>query len=157
MLGSICADTAGSDTVGSAMSFLFYELAKHQEQAEKVFAELQSIDIFDCAALLSLPHLSAVINETLRFHHVIPTGGYRDTPKEGLVISGRFIPEGTTVIAPRYILNRRELIQRFLGSLIVLEEKKRSPLLICYLFVNCSRLRICEAYGVDSRTMDRSA
>ncbi|MCJ1373406.1 hypothetical protein MMC20_004634 [Loxospora ochrophaea] len=103
---SIVAIVAGSDTVGSAMSFLFYELAKHQEQAEKVFAELQSIDIFDCAALLSLPHLSAVINETLRFHHVIPTGGYRDTPKEGLVISGRFIPEGTTVIAPRYILNR---------------------------------------------------
>ena len=74
-----------------------------------MFAELQTVDVHNCAALLSLPHLSAVINETLRFHHVIPTGGYRDTPEEGLTIGGQFIPKDTTIIAPRYILNRCEL------------------------------------------------
>ena len=88
--------------------FLFYELAKHPEQAEKLYAELKTVDVHDCSAVLPLPHLGALINETLRFHHVIPTGGYRDTPQEGLTIGGQYIPKDTTVIAPRYILNRRK-------------------------------------------------
>ncbi|KAL9089692.1 MAG: hypothetical protein Q9159_002420 [Coniocarpon cinnabarinum] len=109
---SIAAIVAGSDTVGSATSFLFYELAKHPEHQELIYKELQTIGEADDAdgtsKLLALPHLAACINETLRFHHVIPTGGYRDTSEAGLVVSNTFIPPGTTIVSPRYILNRLE-------------------------------------------------
>ncbi|KAL9051482.1 MAG: hypothetical protein Q9162_005984 [Coniocarpon cinnabarinum] len=106
---SIAAIVAGSDTVGSAMCFLFYELARHPHHQEKIWKELRTVkNIYDVGTVQKLPHLSACINETLRYHHVIPTGGYRDTPDEGLMVSETFIPGNTTVIAPRYILSRLE-------------------------------------------------
>ncbi|KAF3480939.1 uncharacterized protein GIQ15_06286 [Arthroderma uncinatum] len=105
---SIVAIIAGSDTVAPTMVFLFYELLRHPEQVEKLYQELKTVDVMDTRVLQGLPHLNAVIKETLRLHPAVPTGGYRDTPPEGMAIGGTFIPGNTTMVAPRYVLHRLE-------------------------------------------------
>ena len=41
-------------------------------------------------------------------HPVLLTGGLRQTPKEGIVIGGRYIPGHITVCAPRHITSKRK-------------------------------------------------
>ncbi|KAJ6172044.1 hypothetical protein N7470_001111 [Penicillium chermesinum] len=82
------------------------QLALHPEKAEKLYEEIRHVDIKDLATLKKLPYLNAVITETLRLHPAVPTGGNRDTPPEGMVIAGQYIPGNTTVICPRYTLGR---------------------------------------------------
>ena len=101
--------------------FLFYQLALDPSRAEKLLDELKEVDIHDLETLRKLPYLNALINETLRFHPAVPTGGYRDTPPEGMIIGGRFIPGNTTVVAPRYTINRCRLHGHF--RLIIRVEK----------------------------------
>ena len=90
------------------MVFLFYELACNPAQAEKLYAEVRDIDITDSKTLRDLPHLDGLINETLRIHPPVPSGGYRETPPQGITVAGRYIPGHTTIVAPRYTIGRHE-------------------------------------------------
>lgn len=99
-------DGSGSDTVAPSLVFLFYELALHPDQAKKLHAELLPIDIYDRKALQALPHLNGFIQETLRLHPPVPSGGYRETPPEGITVAGQYIPGRTTIVSPRYSLGR---------------------------------------------------
>lgn len=90
------------------MVYLFYRLALEPKQAEKIREEIRSIDsIFDPQSLKSLDHLNGAINEILRLHPSVPTGGYRESPPQGVEIAGQFIPGNTTIVAPRYTMGRR--------------------------------------------------
>ena len=96
-----------SDTVASTLIYLFYRLALDPQQAQKVRTELESLSsIYDAKALKSLNHLNGVINETLRLHPSVPTGGYRESPAQGIKIAGRFIPGHTTIVAPRCTMGK---------------------------------------------------
>ena len=53
--------------------------------------------------------MNGAINEVLRLHPSVPTGGYREAPPEGLEIAGTWIPGKTTIVAPRYTMGRRKL------------------------------------------------
>lgn len=98
-----------SDTVASTMTYLLYRLALHPEHAVRIREELGSISsIHDSRALKFLPHLNGAINEVLRLHPSVPTGGYRESPPEGIQIAGTWIPGNITIVAPRYTLGRRE-------------------------------------------------
>lgn len=88
------------------LAFIFYELAANISQTEKLYHELQGVDIQDSQALELLQHLNAIIKETLRLHPAVLTGGNRDTPPEGMMIGGRYIPGGITIVAPRYTIFR---------------------------------------------------
>ena len=68
-------------------------------------------DVQDFAILQKLPHLNGIINETLRLHPAVPTGGLRETPSGGAVICGRFVPGNIVVCAPRYTLSRRKCVR----------------------------------------------
>lgn len=68
---------------------------------------MHNIDTSNQTILQSLPHLNGIINEALRIHPPVPSGGYRETPPEGLYIAGKFIPGNTTLVAPRYTIGRR--------------------------------------------------
>ena len=89
--------------------FLFYELARDPIQAEKLFAEISGFDITDPRKLQDLSHLNGLINETLRIHPPVPSGGYRETPPEGVTIAGHRITGLTTIVAPRYTTGRLEI------------------------------------------------
>lgn len=98
-----------SDTVAMTMIYICYRLAKDPEQLEKLQKELDTLDsLEDLKVLQALPHLNGVINETLRLHPAVPTGGLRQAPASGMTISGRFIPGNTVICAPRYSLGRRK-------------------------------------------------
>ena len=91
------------------MIYLFYRLAQHPEHMKSLQKELDSIDsVKDLRVLQALPHLNSLISETLRLHPAVPTGGLRETPPEGITISGRFVPGNTVICAPRYSLARRK-------------------------------------------------
>ncbi len=65
----------------------------------------------DHEVLKAMPHLNAVINEALRLHPALPSGGLRQTPKEGLTIAGQYLPGNVIVSAPRYSLGRCESLK----------------------------------------------
>jgi tryprostatin B 6-hydroxylase len=98
-----------SDTVAPTLVFAIYQLALNPDKAEKLYQEVKDVSIRDLPTLKKLPYLNAVIMETLRLHPAVPTGGNRDTPPEGMMIDGTFIPGNTTIVAPRYVLGRRKL------------------------------------------------
>jgi cytochrome P450 len=98
-----------SDTVAPTLVFLFYQLALNPTHADKLYDELKDVDIRKREVLETLPHLNALINETLRLHPAVPSGGYRDLPPEGMTLGGRYIPGNTTIVAPRYTINRCNL------------------------------------------------
>lgn len=83
-------------------------LAAEPEKTDKLYKELSEVDCSEIKNLESLPYLNGVVNEGLRLHPALLTGGYRRTPKEGAVICGRYIPGETTIVAPRYSIFRRE-------------------------------------------------
>lgn len=83
-------------------------LAKYPEHADKVYEELTGCDVTDVNALATLPHLQAVINETLRLCPPAMTGGNRLTSDEGLWIDDTWIPGNTKVAAPKYSIMRCE-------------------------------------------------
>lgn len=76
---------------------------------QKVQKELDAAgDVEDFILLQKLPHLNGIINETLRLHPGLLTGGLRETPPDGAVICGRFVPGNTVICAPRYTISRRK-------------------------------------------------
>ena len=100
-------DHGHSDTVATTLLCIFYRLAQNPRYLREIQNELAAIDsIENLNALRKLPCLNGVIEETLRLHPAVPTGGLRQTPPEGAMVSGRFIPGNTVICAPRYSISR---------------------------------------------------
>ena len=96
-----------SDTVALTLIYLFYRLARHPEQLRKLQTEIDDLNLFDFTVLQHAQHLNGVINEILRLHPAAPTGNLRETPPQGAMISGRYVPGNTVICAPRYIIGKR--------------------------------------------------
>ncbi|KAI0543533.1 cytochrome P450 [Xylaria curta] len=99
---------AGSDTVASTLVFALFELAYSQSRQNILFQELQKLDINHREQLQHCDYLNAIISETLRLHPAVPTGGYRQSPKAGMMVNGTYIPGNVTIVLPRYSLGRLE-------------------------------------------------
>ncbi|KAL9092406.1 MAG: hypothetical protein Q9159_000914 [Coniocarpon cinnabarinum] len=99
---------AGSDTTSATLIFLFYQLARNPDTAERLYQELEGLDITDVTALQQLPMLNGVISETLRLHPATPSAVYRETSQKGMVVGDTFIPGGTKIVAPRWTISRLE-------------------------------------------------
>ncbi|MCJ1464288.1 hypothetical protein MMC07_002901 [Pseudocyphellaria aurata] len=67
---------AGRDTTASALSWVFYELARHPEITQKLRAEIMDTIGLDTAPtyedLKGMPYLQNTINETLRLYPSVP-------------------------------------------------------------------------------------
>jgi len=98
------------------MVYVFYELARLPEQQEKLRKEIEFADVYDRNLLQSLPHLNGVINESLRIDPPVPSGGYRQSPRNGMIIAGAHIPGGTTIVVPRYSIGKRNVLILPLGN-----------------------------------------
>ncbi|KAF2458353.1 cytochrome P450 monooxygenase-like protein [Lineolata rhizophorae] len=103
---TISVIVAGSDTTRATLISIWYFLSKYPENVDKILAELRTVDETDHNALALLPHLNGVINETLRLVPPQLTGGGRITGPEGLMVGGTWIPAGTKVNAPKYVVSR---------------------------------------------------
>ena len=103
------AHNSCSDTVSLTLIYLFYRLARHPEQLRKLQTELDSLDtISDFTALQQAQHLNGIINETMRLHPATLTANIRQTPPEGAMISGKFVPGNIVICSPRYLIGKRQ-------------------------------------------------
>ncbi|QKX57679.1 uncharacterized protein TRUGW13939_04797 [Talaromyces rugulosus] len=92
---------AGSETTSIALTYAIYFLITHQDTMRKLRAELtrnfQNERDITLITVNQLEYLQAVLQETLRMRPPITNGFPRQTPKEGAIIDGQFVP-GTTVV-----------------------------------------------------------
>ena len=106
MGNSISAIVAGSDTTRGSLIGIWYYLCKYPEHVSKILAELRDVDVNNVQKLVALPHLNAVIKETLRLAPPAMTGSPRMTGPEGLMVGNVWIPGGVKVTAPKYVMHR---------------------------------------------------
>jgi cytochrome P450 len=109
---------AGSDTSSSALTHIFYHLAKEPHIAAKLRKELAPIytpgSETEVRDIQDAKYLNGVINEALRLHPPVPSGLLRQTPPEGLMVGDIFIPGGVTVSAPTWSMGRCKCSWHFL-------------------------------------------
>ncbi|KAI1662063.1 cytochrome P450 [Daldinia decipiens] len=105
---SLQAIVAGSGPIANALLGTFTELGRDHTTQEKLYYELMDIDVSDTKVLANLPFLNACIDETLRLYPALMTGGTRMTTQKGMTIAGRFIPPYTNIVAPQYLISRRQ-------------------------------------------------
>lgn len=91
---------AGSDTTASTLVFAFWYLARRPQYQTRILAELKAmgagegedwgLESLTFRDFERLPFLNALINETLRLHHPLPTAGARivRNPK-GMSVGGQ--------------------------------------------------------------------
>ncbi|CAD7683937.1 unnamed protein product [Nyctereutes procyonoides] len=99
---------AGYETTSSCLSFLMYELATHPDVQQKLQEEIDATFPNKAAptyeALVQMEYLDMVLNETLRLYSV--AGRLERVCKKDVEISGVFIPKGTVVMVPTFILHQ---------------------------------------------------
>lgn len=86
---------AATETTSSALTYIFYELAKNQALMDELYEELSATDSDE--ELDSLKLLDACMREGLRFRPPVAFTGSRLIPKGGLDILGYHLPAGTTI------------------------------------------------------------
>ncbi|XP_072609182.1 cytochrome P450 3A12 isoform X4 [Vulpes vulpes] len=99
---------AGYETTSTSLSFLMYELATHPDVQQKLQEEIdatfpnKALPTYN--ALVQMEYLDMVLNETLRLYSI--AGRLERVCKKDVEISGVFIPKGTVVMVPTFILHR---------------------------------------------------
>ncbi|XP_001498057.2 cytochrome P450 3A12 isoform X1 [Equus caballus] len=99
---------AGYETTSSSLSFLTYALATHPEVQEKLQEEIdlafpnKAPPTYD--ALLQMDYLDMVLNENLRLFPIAVR--LERVCKKNVKINGVFIPKGTVVMVPNFLLHR---------------------------------------------------
>ncbi|KIX94537.1 uncharacterized protein Z520_09583 [Fonsecaea multimorphosa CBS 102226] len=100
--------SAGTDTTSTTLTFLFWELSRHQFWQKRLRDELKTHadSSITLQQVQDLPILDAVINEALRLHPAAPASLPRETPTGGRQINGYYIPEKTVVSMQCYSTQR---------------------------------------------------
>ncbi|KAK4221765.1 cytochrome P450 [Podospora fimiseda] len=128
---------AGSDTSATAASGIFHLILTHPACLEHLVVEIRdtfpTYDDITHSKLQSLPYLNACISESLRLLQPSAISLIRSVPPNGAVISGYFVPAGTTVAVHGWSASRSEanwkrasdfLPERWLGGEEWAEDKK---------------------------------
>ncbi|KUI64406.1 Tryprostatin B 6-hydroxylase [Cytospora mali] len=105
------AIVAGSEPIPIVLLGIFSELVQAPQHQELIYQELvnhgiRSVDVENYKALGRLSHLNAVIQEALRLYPVLLTGAPRKSGSNGVIIAGKYIPPHTTIVSPRYSIQR---------------------------------------------------
>ncbi|KAJ2992986.1 hypothetical protein NUW58_g1986 [Xylaria curta] len=102
---------AGSEASSVAETAVVYHILSHpnvhkrlQDEIRGAFGSIQDIKLQE--VIRNLPYLDAVVQETLRLHTPLANGFTRWVPdKNGAVICGRHVPQGTVVTINHYCSN----------------------------------------------------
>lgn len=111
---------AGSDTTSTTMINLFYHLAKEDGLVDRLRVEIASLvpDLGHITYQQLRPArlLHGCIDETLRLHYPAPSGFFRKTPKEGVVIGSIHIPADTIIQLPPHVMAQGKLLSQASNS-----------------------------------------
>ncbi|KLJ09232.1 hypothetical protein EMPG_15340 [Blastomyces silverae] len=101
---------AATDTTGTALLYLFWELARNPDLAERLRSELADLPVVDGViqhhSVSNLPFLDALISEGLRAYPPIPAGLLREAPIGGCTINGIYVPGGTVASTHAWTTHR---------------------------------------------------
>ncbi|KAK2592582.1 hypothetical protein QQS21_009727 [Conoideocrella luteorostrata] len=101
---------AGSDSVGTVMQTVMYNLLRSSHSHRKLVSELQNAKVSrpypKWAEISNLPYLDACVLEALRMHPPFALPFERVVPEGGITLCGQFLPSGTIVGANPYVTNR---------------------------------------------------
>ena len=94
-----------SDPMRQVLTNMMYYLAKEPRHLRLIREELALLQsVYDYKTIQTLQHFNAFISETMRLNPPVPCAGLRITPPGGLQIGNIFIPGGTTVLVPHWIM-----------------------------------------------------
>ncbi|KAF1840748.1 cytochrome P450 [Cucurbitaria berberidis CBS 394.84] len=97
--------SAGSETVSSALTFVFMHLAVYPSYMHAIRKEYRKHEAeYNCER--PLPLLDAVIQESMRLWPSVLFASQRVTPPEGLTINGHFIPGNMIINMPPFTIYR---------------------------------------------------
>uniref|UniRef100_A0A8C6AJJ8 unspecific monooxygenase n=1 Tax=Monodon monoceros TaxID=40151 RepID=A0A8C6AJJ8_MONMO len=107
MAQSIIFIFAGYETTSSCLSFAIYELATHPDVQQKLQEEVDATFPNNAPptyeALVQMEYLDMVLNETLRIFPI--AGRIERVCKKDVEVNGVFIPKGTAVVVPLFVLH----------------------------------------------------
>lgn len=95
---------AATETTASALTFIFYEMAKNPDLVEQIYSELKGSDE---QADSDMKLINACISEGLRFRPPVALTGSRVIPSGGMNILGYHLPAGTVVTTQSLSLSRQ--------------------------------------------------
>ncbi|KAE9379978.1 cytochrome P450 [Stipitochalara longipes BDJ] len=104
---------AATDTVSNTISWVFYYVARSASLQAEIYHAIQLLftqgdEAITHIALSQIPLLDAVINEAMRLHASVTTGGSRMTPSEGLQVGDLYIPGDVNMVIPPHALHLDE-------------------------------------------------
>lgn len=82
------------------------ELAKRLREALEPHISQSPDALMMDDQIMNVDLLNGVVQEALRMYPPSPSHPTRVTPPEGTMIAGRFIPGGTQLITPQYVIGR---------------------------------------------------
>ncbi|KAI1481739.1 cytochrome P450 [Daldinia eschscholtzii] len=99
---------AGSETSATVLAGILFFLTKHPHVLKKLQAEIDSViptpADWSYDKVKKIKYIDNVIDETQRLKPALLTGGFRQTPPEGLQIDEQFIPGGVSVFVPTLLI-----------------------------------------------------
>ncbi|KAI1373215.1 cytochrome P450 ClCP1 [Hypoxylon crocopeplum] len=100
---------AGSETTATLLSGIVYLLTTNPDKLEQLTKEVRSAfnndDEITLTSVGKLTYMLACLNEALRLYPPVPTGMPRQSPKGGVFVSGKFIPQDTVVAVWQFAIN----------------------------------------------------
>ncbi|CAA9964403.1 CypX Cytochrome P450 [Pyrenophora teres f. maculata] len=96
---------AVTETISSALVFIYYELAKSQETQREVYKEVLAHDGYE--ELDSLKLLEACIEKGLKFRPLVTLTGSRMVPAGGMDVFGYYLAEGTVITTQSLSMSRQ--------------------------------------------------
>ncbi|OAG11211.1 putative benzoate 4-monooxygenase cytochrome P450 [Paraphaeosphaeria sporulosa] len=101
---------AGSDSVGTTMRTLLFNLLSYPHTLSKLQSELSAAGLSRpyprYAEVRDLPYLDACVQEAIRVHPPFALPLERVVPPEGLSVLGTWLPGGSVVGGSPYVVNR---------------------------------------------------
>ncbi|KAI5818004.1 cytochrome P450 [Pyronema omphalodes] len=104
---------AGTETTPTAFTGIMWYLATHKDKRQKFQAALDAAfpngdGEVTFSKIQAIPYVKGIMYESLRLQPPVPGIIQRNTPSQGMTISGQYIPGNTTVGVPIWTIHRDE-------------------------------------------------